>query len=119
MLRPLAGSLLFSTVALAVTGCIHGSSKTSISGTYVGPRTFDKIEPGVTDQEWVKSVLGTPTRSTALSDGGSIWTYSYRRSEQSRGSFLLIIGGSDSSESEGATYVEFDSEGIVRDAWRE
>ncbi|MGP1272788.1 MAG: outer membrane protein assembly factor BamE domain-containing protein [Phycisphaerales bacterium] len=108
-----------AALSLPLAGCIHGSSQTSLSGTYVGPRTFEKIEPGVTDENWVKSVLGTPTRQTQLSDGGSIWTYSYRRVEKSRGTFLLIIGGSDSDESEGSTYIEFDDAGIVRDAWRE
>ncbi|MEM1071228.1 MAG: outer membrane protein assembly factor BamE [Planctomycetota bacterium] len=118
-IRRLAAFAGLTAAALALSGCIYGSSSTRMSGTYIGKSTFTKIEPGETDKAWVRAVLGAPTRKTELDDGGSIWAYTYKRTERSKGTFLLIIGGSDSDETEGGTYVEFDPEGIVRDTWRD
>lgn len=101
----------------ALGGCIHGSSHSSLDGNYVGAGTFGRIKPGETTESWVAAALGSPTRKTAI-EGGSLWAYEYERTERSRGSVLLVIGGSSSEKSAGGTYVEI-KDGIVTDAWRD
>ncbi|MEM8756384.1 MAG: hypothetical protein AAGF47_01205 [Planctomycetota bacterium] len=110
---------LLVAASLPLSGCIYGRSSTSISGNFVGQGTYNKIEVGSTDEAWVKTALGSPNRQTQLADGGSLWTYSYSRSEESRGTFLWLIGGSSRERTEGSTHIEFDELGVVRDTWRD
>ena len=111
---------LITAAAISCTtlgGCIHGSSYSSLDGDYVGKSTFDRIKIGETTESWVAAALGTPSRKTPI-EGGSLWAYEYSRTERSKGSVLLVIGGSSSEKSAGGTYVEI-KEGIVTDAWRD
>lgn len=101
----------------ALTGCIHGSSYSSLDGNYVGAGTFERIKIGETTESWVLAALGQPSRKTAV-EGGHLWAYEYERTERSRGSVLLVIGGSSSEKSAGGTYIEI-KDGIVTDAWRD
>ena len=109
-----ASTILCST---ALGGCIHGSSYSSLDGNYVGARTFERIKIGETTEGWVTAALGAPSRKTAI-EGGSLWAYEYSRTERSRGSVLLVIGGSSSEKSAGGTFIEI-KDGIVTDAWRD
>ncbi len=101
----------------ALGGCIHGSSYSSLDGNYVGAGTFERIKIGETTESWVAAALGAPTRKTAI-EGGQLWAYEYERTERSRGSVLLVIGGSSSEKSAGGTYIEIKN-GIVTDAWQD
>lgn len=105
----------FACATLA--GCIHGSSYSSLDGNYVGAGTFERIKIGETTEAWVAAALGNPTRKTDI-EGGSLWAYEYERTERSRGSVLLVIGGSSSEKSAGGTYIEI-KDGVVTDAWRD
>lgn len=117
MTRTTTTALLLSLVA-GMTGCIHGSSRSSESGVLVGPRTFERIVPGQTTQDWVRATLGEPNRRSSYADGKELWVYTYSRHEESRGSFLLIIGGRDESEEHESTFIEF-ADGVVSEAWQE
>lgn len=101
----------------ALGGCIHGSSYSSLDGNYVGAGTYERIKIGETTESWVAAALGSPTRKTAI-EGGQLWAYEYERTERSRGSVLLVIGGSSSEKSAGGTYIEIKN-GIVTDAWQD
>lgn len=113
----LAASLVASLAVLP--GClISGSSDTKISGQYVGPATFNEIEPGVTTVDWVRGVLGEPTTKTSLADGSEIWKWSYTRKRSSAGGVFLLIGSSSAEETVGATFVQI-KDGVVVKAWRD
>ncbi|MEO1715634.1 MAG: outer membrane protein assembly factor BamE [Planctomycetota bacterium] len=100
-------------------GCIYGSSVTRESGTRVNANTLERIVPGETTTGWVTAALGEPSRRTIQDDGSELWVYSYSKEEKSKGTFLLVIGGSDSSETTETTYIEFDADGIVTETWRD
>jgi outer membrane protein assembly factor BamE (lipoprotein component of BamABCDE complex) len=108
---------LAALAVLPLSGCIHGRSYSSLSGDYVGTGTYNRIEVGETTDDWVLAALGEPTRRSEL-EGGELWAYEYERTERSKGSVLLVIGGSSSEESSGGTYIEI-KDGIVTDAWRD
>ena len=115
LIRVICGSAALASVA-ATSGCIHGSSQTTLSGNYVGASTFERIEVGQTTADWVRTVMGEPTRKT-LTDDGEVWAYTFERIEKARGSFFLI-GGSEVEETQGGTYVTI-RDGVVVDAWRD
>lgn len=114
-------SLAIASVAalslLPLSGCIHGKSHSSLSGDYIGTGTYNRIKVGKTTEAWVLAALGEPTRKSSL-EGGELWAYEYERTERSKGSVLLVIGGSSSEETSGGTYIEL-KDGIVTDAWRD
>ncbi len=113
----IAALLLATTAPLG--GClVSGSSKESMTGRYVGPATFEQIEPGVTTDKWVLGALGEPTTKADLDDGASLWKWSYKRDRSSSSSVFLLFGGSSRKESEGATFVQI-RDGIVVKAWQE
>lgn len=115
-----AAIALTTTLAFAsLGGCIYGASATKESGTRVGPSTFERIVAGETTDRWVKATLGEPSRQSTYDDGRELWVYSYSKEERSGGTFLFIIGGKDQTSTRETTYVEFDAEGVVIEAWKE
>lgn len=113
-----AAVLLAAGSLTVLGGCIHGSSSSIESGTRVGSRTFERIVPGETTKDWVRATLGEPARRATYEDGNELWVYNYSKTEKSKGSFLIIIGGSDVSETSQSTYIEFTG-GVVTEAWQE
>lgn len=112
-----AGALI--AAALPLSGClVSGSSKETMTGTYVGPSTFSEIEPGVTTEKWVIAALGEPTSKSTLDDGTSLWKWSYRKDKSSSSAVFLVFGGSSRKEVEGATFVQL-KDGIVVKAWQD
>lgn len=110
---------LLAAATLALPGClVSGSSKETMSGTYIGPSTFEQIEPGRTTEKWVKAALGEPTSKSDLDDGSSLWKWSYRKDRASSSAVFLVFGGSSRKESSGATYVQM-KDGIVVKAWQD
>ncbi len=112
-----AGVLLATSLGLG--GClVSGSSRETMSGQYVGPSTFEQIQPGRTTESWVAGALGEPTSKTCLDDGSSLWKWSFRRSKSSNSAVFLVFGGSSRKETEGATYVQI-KDGVVVKAWQD
>lgn len=108
-----------ATIAAGLSGClVSGHSNSSVSGAYVGPSTFAQVEPGVTTEEWVLATFGRPTERTRLSDDTEVLKWAYTRRKSGRGSVFLLYGGSDSSESVGAAFVQL-QDGKVIKAWRD
>jgi len=109
-----------ATVCLAgLSGClVSGNSTSTMSGSYVGASTFSQVEPGVTSEEWVLAAFGEPTSRTNLSDGSQMLKWSYRQSKSGSGSVFLLYGGSNSTERQGATFVQV-RDGLVVKAWRD
>lgn len=116
--RIAAAAVLAAGTLTTLSGCIHGSSSSRESGTRVGARTFERIVPGETTQGWVMATLGEPSRRSTYDDGRELWVYNYSKMERSKGSFLIIIGGSDESEMSESTFIEFE-DGVVTEAWKE
>ncbi len=116
--RIVAGGLLAST-ALLSTGCVvSGHSSNKVTGSYVGASTFQKIEEGVTTEEWVLAALGVPTSEATLEDGTKLWKWSYEERRKSRGALLFVFGGSSDHVSQGGVYAEL-RDGIVQRTWRD
>ena len=116
LVRPLAtlGALVLAA------GCVvvHSDSETHYSGRHVSEATLAQITPGKS-QDFVLAVVGEPTSRTRLDDGGELWKWAHTRRETSSGHFILLFSGDRSVTSEGATYVEFTPEKLVRQAWRD
>ena len=108
--------LLAATNAACVV--VQSDSRTHYSGRHVSEATLAQVQPGAT-QEYVLALLGEPSVRTSLGDGSAIWKWMHTRKETAPGSFILLFSGGRSVEIEGATYVEFTSEGLVRHTWRD
>ncbi len=117
--KAMAVAGLVAASASLLGGCIYGSSTSRESGTRVGSATFERIVPGETTDQWVMATLGEPSRRSTYDDGRELWVYTYSKDEKSKGTFLLVIGGSDTSTMRESTYIEFDSAGVVTETWRE
>jgi outer membrane protein assembly factor BamE (lipoprotein component of BamABCDE complex) len=115
-LRPFALALLAALPASCVV--VHSDSHSTSSGREVSEATLAQIKPGTT-QEYVLALLGEPSSRSGLGDGSAIWKWSHTRRETSSGSFILLFSGDRTVEIEGACYVEFAPDGLVRHTWRD
>jgi hypothetical protein len=113
----LAGVMIGAVAAMS--GClVSGNSHQTTSGAYVGPSTFNQVEVGTTTEEWVLATFGTPTSRTKLNDGSEILKWSYTQTKSGSGSVFLLYGGSNSTEKQGAAFVQL-RDGVVTKAWRD
>lgn len=115
--------ILAIAAAIGAAGILQGclvssSSRTEYSGRHIARSTFDQIEVSKTRKDFVLATLGEPTSKRMLEDGTELWKWSYRRSKSSRGSVLLLLAANNTTESEGATYVQF-RDGVVVNAWQD
>ena len=116
-------TLRFALAALALSllllnGCLVAhSSNEHVTGNYVPPSTFDRIEPGKTSAAWVKATLGEPSSKEAAGTNTEVWKYSYTEQKESSGAIFLIFGGSDKKEQQRVAYVEI-KDGMVTNKWR-
>ncbi len=102
----------------ALSGCLISShSAESFTGTKVSDATFNQIEPGVTTEKWIRGTLGEPTLKTKLEDGSDLWKWQYSKVKSSGGAILFVFGGSSTSTTAGAAYVQM-KDGIVTKRWR-
>ncbi len=117
--RPVLIAAALASSLCILPGClIAGSSDTKMSGAYIGPSTFGEIEPGVTKVDWIRAVMGEPTSKATLDDGSEIWKWAYTRKHRSSGGVFLLVGGSNRTEEQGATFVQIRN-GVVERAWRD
>ena len=100
------------------SGCLVAhSSNQHVTGNYVPPSTFDRIEPGKTSAAWVKATLGEPSSKETAGVNTEVWKYSYTEQKESSGAIFLIFGGSDKKEQQRVAYVEI-KDGMVTNKWR-
>lgn len=103
----------------ALPGCIaSGSSYTKAEGRYISNDTISRIEPGVTQRDWVLAVLGDPTSKSTLSDGREIWKWSSKTVSKSSGSVFLLVHGSNREVTERTVYVELEGDTVLS-AWKD
>jgi outer membrane protein assembly factor BamE (lipoprotein component of BamABCDE complex) len=75
-------------------GCLISSNRSaSVSGREVTSTELDSIKPGETREVDVLALLGPPTSTVQMSDGGKLYTWSATTRERSAGTVLLIFAG--------------------------
>ena len=112
---PLRALALLSLLLLS--GCLVAhNSEQHVTGNFVPPNTFDRIEPGKTTASWVKATLGEPS-SKDTADTTEVWKYNYTEKQESSGAIFLIFGGTSSKEKSGTAFVEL-KDGVVTNKWR-
>jgi outer membrane protein assembly factor BamE (lipoprotein component of BamABCDE complex) len=111
---------LAAVLGLVASSCVvvHSDSHTQYSGRHVSDATLEQIKPE-SSQEYVLTLIGEPTSKSDLTDGSSIWKWSYTKKQTSSGHLILLFSGGSTTETNGAAYVEFTPEGRVRHAWRD
>jgi outer membrane protein assembly factor BamE (lipoprotein component of BamABCDE complex) len=111
---------LIAGAALAVTpGClISTSSRVSYTGRYVSPETLDRIIPGTSTTDDVRTLLGEPTGTQTAADGTETWKWSYRKAKTSSGAVFLLFASRSETAVDGATLVRF-RDGVATKRWQE
>jgi outer membrane protein assembly factor BamE (lipoprotein component of BamABCDE complex) len=122
MNRSTRSLLALAALALPTTlgGCVivNADSHTSHEGRYVGDETLAQIRPGAT-QEYVLALVGEPSSRNELSDGSAVWKWTYSQRVTSKNHVLLLFSGDSSRVTQGAVYVEFGPDKLVRRTWRD
>ena len=102
---------------LAASGClISSSSATEYSGNRVGRTTLNRLEKGVSTEEYVLATIGIADEIQELSDGTVLWKYKWHEKKRSSGAVFLIFGGHSSTSKDGRAYIRF-TDGIVEHYW--
>lgn len=108
-------ALLFGTL---LPGCLIGSSsKTDHSGRYLSESTMREVEPGAS-KDFVLSVCGEPTERIDGANGAELWKWEYEQTTDSSGSVLFLISSQKKTRAEGAVWVKFEGDAVVR-VWRD
>jgi outer membrane protein assembly factor BamE (lipoprotein component of BamABCDE complex) len=118
MTRSLLALALAGPLVLGACVVINADSHSSYSGRYIGDETLSKVQPGASE-DLVKALFGEPTTKTELAEGGAIWKWSYQRKVQRHSYVLLLVRDDSTKETEGAAYVQFGADGLVRHVWRD
>ncbi|MCP3917947.1 MAG: outer membrane protein assembly factor BamE [bacterium] len=115
MIRTLSPLLV---AILLLPGCLIGSSTdTDYSGRYISEDTIQEVQPGAS-KDFVLELCGEPTSRIDSGGGAELWKWEYSQETASSGSVFLLLGSSKTSKSEGAVWVKFEDERVVR-AWRD
>lgn len=105
-------------LAVLLPGCLIGSSsKTDHSGRYLSEQTMREVQPGAS-KDFVLSVCGEPSERIDAGDGAELWKWAYRQTTDSSGSVLFLIASSKKTSAEGAVWVKFEGDAVVR-VWRD
>ena len=113
-------AVLCVLAALGLAGCISARSDVTYGpkGPPVGDCTLRQIECGQTSGQWLRTVLGEPTREDRLPDGTELLTYEYTRKVDTDFDLFLLLDIDDKHE-EHTTYVFELQDGIVTEYWKE
>lgn len=123
--RPIARLAACGLLTIGIftqSGCLINSySREYETGTHISQTTLDRIEPGVTTQGWVRSVLGEPSRTDTFQpqntdQNGEIWVYDWQKTHSSSGSIIFIINTSSKKSQSETYYIEF-IDGVVNRTW--
>lgn len=116
--RCVVGVVVLAALAVTLGGClIRSSSRTYQSGTYVSASTMAQITPGTTE-EFVLATLGPPSTKTELSDGSSLWRWTWRQTRSSDGRVFLLVNSDSHTERQSSAYVQM-KDGVVVKSWRD
>ena len=113
-----ASKLALAALLLLLPGCIvNADSHVHRSGRVVGPQTVAQIVPGKR-KDFVVALLGEPTSTTPLAGGTEIWKWEFSEKRVRSGSLLFVFDSDETTERNGATYVEFEND-VVLKAWQD
>lgn len=89
-------------------------------GVYVSDALIKRVDKNKTRSDWILAVFGTPNDQSELSDGSSIWKWSYRPSSQ-KISIVSVFGGSgdDKPASAPRTVFAHMRDDVVVDIWHD
>lgn len=73
------------SAALLAAGCAS-------SGVEVSQQTVQSFQKGVATQSDILAKLGAPTTKASLSDGRSVWVYSFAAAKARPESFIPLVG---------------------------
>lgn len=115
---------LIIITALALIGSILGgcviarSTTMEERGRKIGESTLNQLEDQVTTQDWVRAVLGEPTRSEAVSEGKEVWVYEYMLKKENRVGVIVLLSSEDQKVESQSVFLEF-QDGILSKHWTE
>ena len=102
-----------------LTGCLVGSKNSiSESGRRIAPDLLSNITPDQTTETQMLDLLGTPSRTMAADEAGTIYVWDYKRMEDSRGYVFLVFGGSTERVQQQSVSILV-RDGIVRKVWQD
>jgi len=123
--RPIIQFAAISFLAVGLftlSGCLINSNTNEYeTGTHISQTTLARIEPGTTTQDWVRSVLGEPSRTDSFhpqdsEKHGEIWVYEWKKTRSSSGSIIFLIDTTSNKQQHETYYIEF-IDGIVSRTW--
>lgn len=98
-----------------LSGCIIARSSTrEESGKKIGEATLRQLEVDSTTQDWVLSVLGEPTRRSAIEEGAEIWVYEYQLKKESRVGVVVLLSSEDEKIENQSVFLEFKNKVLTR-----
>ncbi len=116
--RMIASTAAMLALGVVMGGClIRSSSRTFHSGAYISPQTMSQIQPG-SGEDFVLATLGPPTTKTDLSDGTSLWRWTWRQTSSSDGRVFLLLNTDSHSERQASAFVQM-KDGTVVKSWRD
>lgn len=102
-----------------LSGCVIArSTKVEEKGRKIGESTLSQLENQVTTQEWVRAVLGEPTRSETITEGTEVWVYEYMLKKENRVGVIVLLSSEDEKVESQSVYLEF-NDGILSKHWTE
>lgn len=114
----IASTAALLAVGFVMSGClIRSSTRTFHSGSFISPQTMSQIQPG-SNEDFVLATLGPPTSKTDLSDGTSLWRWTWRQTSSSDGRVFLLLNTDSHSERQASAFVQM-RDGVVVKSWRD
>lgn len=108
---------LAAAMTLCTAGCLISTERSvHTQGREISPRAMDAIQPGVTTEAELLQHLGTPSRTMAADDGGTIYVWSWTREERGEGRALFLFSGEHETSSE-ASASALVRNGLVQQWW--
>ena len=113
----LAATSILAAVPLVATGCLVSTERSvHTQGREISPRAMDAIRPGVTTEAELLQHLGTPSRTMAADDGGTIYVWSWSREERGEGRALFLFSGQHETSTD-ASASALVRNGVVQQWW--
>lgn len=111
-------ALILAGIAAVLGACRTDFNLIGSSGRYVGQETLNRIEPGTTDEEWVRAVLGKPKEIEPIAQGRiEIWKYQYERVRSAENAYLV---NADIKKPENVRFIYVQlADGVVTDWWKD
>lgn len=113
---PLVAVLL--AASLTLPSCLVGSkTETEANGRFVSAETLERVSVGES-KSFVLSLLGEPSLKIDSSTGGQIWKWAYSSKTKRTSGVLLLASSSNTISENGAAYVEFQGNQVIK-SWRD